>query len=87
MALFYECYYTDNTIQNITKRKHYLCQNCDHRLEEGPLKGLKESIPECLYLATYEDQNLQWVSDYCFFYCCGTIHSDYKDSVTCQIKI
>ena len=63
VALFYGKYYTDNTITNITTRKHYLCQNCDHTVEEGPSKNLKESIPEWFYMAMYDDQNLPWVSD------------------------
>ena len=52
--------------QNVTTKKHFLCPNCDYRLEEGPLDNLKESIPEWFYMATYEDQNLPWVSDFLF---------------------
>ena len=63
VALFYDKYYTDNTITNITTRKHYLCQNCDHTIDEGPSNNLKESIPEWFYMATYDDQDLPWVSD------------------------
>ena len=63
VALFYDKYYTDNMITNITTRKHYLCQNCDYTIDEGPSNNLKESIPEWFYMATYDDQNLPQVSD------------------------
>ena len=64
VGLFYQCYYTNDTTENVTMRKHFLCQNCDHRLEEDPSENLKENIPEWFYKATYEDQNLIWVSDF-----------------------
>ena len=66
VGLYYKCYYSDDTTENVTMRKHFLCQNCDHRVDEGPLENLKESIPEWFYKATYEDQNLPRVSDFSF---------------------
>ena len=67
LGLYYQHYYTDGTTENVTMIKHYLCENCDHTVEEGPSENLKESIPEWFYKATCDDQNLPQVSDFPLF--------------------
>ena len=84
VVLFYDRYYTDQTIHNITMKKHYLCLNCDHEVDEGPSKDLKASILESFYKATYDDQNLPQVS-YHVYYCCVTYCSYYKSPVNWSI--
>ena len=62
VALFYDKYYTDNTCKYHYKKTLFV-SNCDHTMDEGPSKNLKESILEWFYMAMYDDQNLPWVSD------------------------
>lgn len=62
VAVFYERYFTDQTMDNIQSRQHFLCTSCDHRVDEKPSENLKRTIPDWWYKCTYDDQNLPRVS-------------------------